>query len=158
MSMLTRWCIFSVNLKLTSTINFPRPGRDLFKIDTGRNQARLLHPIRRAGLFSGTLLLLSLLLFIHIKSHYVIASMQIQKRQVWNVFLLLFPVQHCMLLGGKKSTDIPLEGYLLTPIQRICKYPLLLKVRPQLLQQHCTLLCTLWKPKGYVWVQVMTHS
>uniref|UniRef100_A0A3B4ZFS3 Phosphatidylinositol 3,4,5-trisphosphate-dependent Rac exchanger 1 protein n=1 Tax=Stegastes partitus TaxID=144197 RepID=A0A3B4ZFS3_9TELE len=32
-----------------------------------------------------------------------------------------------MLLGGKKSTDIPLEGYLLTPIQRICKYPLLLK-------------------------------
>lgn len=37
-------------------------------------------------------------------------------------------LQHCMLLGGKKSTDIPLEGYLLTPIQRICKYPLLLKV------------------------------
>ncbi|KAG7283502.1 hypothetical protein CRUP_035295 [Coryphaenoides rupestris] len=35
--------------------------------------------------------------------------------------------EHCMLLGGKKSTDIPLEGYLLTPIQRICKYPLLLK-------------------------------
>ncbi|CAG01698.1 unnamed protein product [Tetraodon nigroviridis] len=35
--------------------------------------------------------------------------------------------KHCMLLGGKKSTDIPLEGYLLTPIQRICKYPLLLK-------------------------------
>ncbi|CAL8279484.1 unnamed protein product [Boreogadus saida] len=34
---------------------------------------------------------------------------------------------HCMLLGGKKSTDIPLEGYLLNPIQRICKYPLLLK-------------------------------
>ncbi|KAG7471975.1 hypothetical protein MATL_G00103680 [Megalops atlanticus] len=34
---------------------------------------------------------------------------------------------HCMLLGGKKSTDIPLEGYLLSPIQRICKYPLLLK-------------------------------
>ncbi|KAG9352992.1 hypothetical protein JZ751_017568 [Albula glossodonta] len=34
---------------------------------------------------------------------------------------------HCMLLGGKKTTDIPLEGYLLTPIQRICKYPLLLK-------------------------------
>ncbi|CAI9612514.1 unnamed protein product [Staurois parvus] len=28
----------------------------------------------------------------------------------------------CMLLGGRK-TDIPLEGYLLTPIQRICKYP-----------------------------------
>uniref|UniRef100_A0A8C4IPF8 Phosphatidylinositol 3,4,5-trisphosphate-dependent Rac exchanger 1 protein n=1 Tax=Dicentrarchus labrax TaxID=13489 RepID=A0A8C4IPF8_DICLA len=34
---------------------------------------------------------------------------------------------HCMLLGGKKSTEIPLEGYLLNPIQRICKYPLLLK-------------------------------
>ncbi|KAJ3586876.1 hypothetical protein NHX12_013268 [Muraenolepis orangiensis] len=34
---------------------------------------------------------------------------------------------HCMLLGGKKSTEIPLEGYLLSPIQRICKYPLLLK-------------------------------
>ena len=33
-----------------------------------------------------------------------------------------------MLLGGKKTTDVPLEGYLLTPIQRICKYPLLLKV------------------------------
>lgn len=34
-----------------------------------------------------------------------------------------------MLLGGRKTTDIPLEGYLLSPIQRICKYPLLLKVR-----------------------------
>uniref|UniRef100_A0AAQ4QIQ3 Phosphatidylinositol 3,4,5-trisphosphate-dependent Rac exchanger 1 protein n=1 Tax=Gasterosteus aculeatus aculeatus TaxID=481459 RepID=A0AAQ4QIQ3_GASAC len=34
---------------------------------------------------------------------------------------------HCMLLGGRKSTDVPLEGYLLSPIQRICKYPLLLK-------------------------------
>ncbi|XP_053546062.1 phosphatidylinositol 3,4,5-trisphosphate-dependent Rac exchanger 1 protein [Bombina bombina] len=33
----------------------------------------------------------------------------------------------CMLLGGRRTTDIPLEGYLLTPIQRICKYPLLLK-------------------------------
>uniref|UniRef100_G1PVJ8 Phosphatidylinositol-3,4,5-trisphosphate dependent Rac exchange factor 1 n=1 Tax=Myotis lucifugus TaxID=59463 RepID=G1PVJ8_MYOLU len=33
----------------------------------------------------------------------------------------------CMLLGGRKTTDIPLEGYLLSPIQRICKYPLLLK-------------------------------
>lgn len=33
-----------------------------------------------------------------------------------------------MLLGGRKSTDVPLEGYLLSPIQRICKYPLLLKV------------------------------
>uniref|UniRef100_UPI00398E6B1F phosphatidylinositol 3,4,5-trisphosphate-dependent Rac exchanger 1 protein isoform X1 n=1 Tax=Pristiophorus japonicus TaxID=55135 RepID=UPI00398E6B1F len=34
---------------------------------------------------------------------------------------------NCMVLGGMKTTDIPLEGYLLTPIQRICKYPLLLK-------------------------------
>ncbi|XP_025787973.1 phosphatidylinositol 3,4,5-trisphosphate-dependent Rac exchanger 1 protein [Puma concolor] len=34
----------------------------------------------------------------------------------------------CMLLGGRKTTDIPLEGYLLSPIQRICKYPLLLKL------------------------------
>lgn len=34
---------------------------------------------------------------------------------------------HLMLLGGKKSTDVPLEGYLLSPIQRICKYPLFLK-------------------------------
>lgn len=33
-----------------------------------------------------------------------------------------------MLLGGRKNTDVPLEGYLVTPIQRICKYPLLLKV------------------------------
>ncbi|XP_077023540.1 phosphatidylinositol 3,4,5-trisphosphate-dependent Rac exchanger 1 protein isoform X3 [Tamandua tetradactyla] len=33
----------------------------------------------------------------------------------------------CMLLGGRKTTDVPLEGYLLSPIQRICKYPLLLK-------------------------------
>ncbi|XP_019619679.1 PREDICTED: phosphatidylinositol 3,4,5-trisphosphate-dependent Rac exchanger 2 protein-like [Branchiostoma belcheri] len=33
----------------------------------------------------------------------------------------------CMLLGGHKTTDVPLEGYLLSPIQRICKYPLLLK-------------------------------
>lgn len=37
-------------------------------------------------------------------------------------------VQELMVFGGKKSTEIPLEGYLLTPIQRICKYPLLLKV------------------------------
>uniref|UniRef100_V9K8C6 Phosphatidylinositol 3,4,5-trisphosphate-dependent Rac exchanger 1 protein-like protein n=1 Tax=Callorhinchus milii TaxID=7868 RepID=V9K8C6_CALMI len=34
---------------------------------------------------------------------------------------------NCMVLGGMKTKDIPLEGYLLTPIQRICKYPLLLK-------------------------------
>jgi len=33
-----------------------------------------------------------------------------------------------MLLGGRRVNDIPLEGYLLSPIQRICKYPLLLKV------------------------------
>ncbi|XP_062897470.1 phosphatidylinositol 3,4,5-trisphosphate-dependent Rac exchanger 1 protein isoform X1 [Mobula hypostoma] len=36
-------------------------------------------------------------------------------------------ILNCMVLGGMKTTDIPLEGYLLTPIQRICKYPLLLK-------------------------------
>lgn len=47
---------------------------------------------------------------------------------VCNIVCFTSPLQHCMLLGGKKSTDIPLEGYLLTPIQRICKYPLLLKV------------------------------
>lgn len=47
-------------------------------------------------------------------------------------------LQHCMLLGGKKSTDIPLEGYLLTPIQRICKYPLLLKVwEAAAVMSHC---------------------
>uniref|UniRef100_A0A8C7XIB0 Phosphatidylinositol 3,4,5-trisphosphate-dependent Rac exchanger 2 protein n=1 Tax=Oryzias sinensis TaxID=183150 RepID=A0A8C7XIB0_9TELE len=34
---------------------------------------------------------------------------------------------NCMLLGGRKNTDVPLEGYLVAPIQRICKYPLLLK-------------------------------
>uniref|UniRef100_A0A8C8FII9 Phosphatidylinositol-3,4,5-trisphosphate-dependent Rac exchange factor 1 n=1 Tax=Oncorhynchus tshawytscha TaxID=74940 RepID=A0A8C8FII9_ONCTS len=44
-----------------------------------------------------------------------------------NLFLFKSVFQHCMLLGGKKSTDIPLEGHLLSPIQRICKYPLLLK-------------------------------
>uniref|UniRef100_A0A8C6LLE6 Phosphatidylinositol 3,4,5-trisphosphate-dependent Rac exchanger 2 protein n=1 Tax=Nothobranchius furzeri TaxID=105023 RepID=A0A8C6LLE6_NOTFU len=32
-----------------------------------------------------------------------------------------------MLLGGRKNTEVPLEGYLVAPIQRICKYPLLLK-------------------------------
>ncbi|KAI4797789.1 hypothetical protein KUCAC02_024866, partial [Chaenocephalus aceratus] len=36
---------------------------------------------------------------------------------------------NCMLLGGRKDTEVPLEGYLVAPIQRICKYPLLL--RPQ---------------------------
>uniref|UniRef100_A0A8C7XIJ1 Phosphatidylinositol 3,4,5-trisphosphate-dependent Rac exchanger 2 protein n=1 Tax=Oryzias sinensis TaxID=183150 RepID=A0A8C7XIJ1_9TELE len=35
--------------------------------------------------------------------------------------------ENCMLLGGRKNTDVPLEGYLVAPIQRICKYPLLLK-------------------------------
>ncbi|KAK1172759.1 phosphatidylinositol 3,4,5-trisphosphate-dependent Rac exchanger 2 protein-like [Acipenser oxyrinchus oxyrinchus] len=34
---------------------------------------------------------------------------------------------NCMLLGGRKNTDVPLEGYLVAPIQRICKYPLLLR-------------------------------
>lgn len=34
---------------------------------------------------------------------------------------------NCMLLGGRKNTDVPLEGYLVAPIQRICKYPLILK-------------------------------
>ncbi|KAM9775546.1 phosphatidylinositol 3,4,5-trisphosphate-dependent Rac exchanger 2 protein isoform 1-T1 [Syngnathus typhle] len=34
---------------------------------------------------------------------------------------------NCMLLGGRKNTEVPLEGYLLAPIQRICKYPLLLR-------------------------------
>ncbi|CAK6955095.1 phosphatidylinositol 3%2C4,5-trisphosphate-dependent Rac exchanger 1 protein [Scomber scombrus] len=48
--------------------------------------------------------------------------MELNKISHIRTFLL-----HCMLLGGKKSTDIPLEGYLLNPIQRICKYPLLLK-------------------------------
>ncbi|CAL8313246.1 unnamed protein product [Merluccius merluccius] len=35
--------------------------------------------------------------------------------------------QNCMLLGGRKNTEVPLEGYLVAPIQRICKYPLLLR-------------------------------
>uniref|UniRef100_A0A3P8XFX4 Phosphatidylinositol-3,4,5-trisphosphate-dependent Rac exchange factor 1 n=1 Tax=Esox lucius TaxID=8010 RepID=A0A3P8XFX4_ESOLU len=48
--------------------------------------------------------------------------MELNKIPEIRTFLL-----HCMLLGGKKSTDVPLEGYLLSPIQRICKYPLLLK-------------------------------
>ncbi|XP_075906396.1 phosphatidylinositol 3,4,5-trisphosphate-dependent Rac exchanger 2 protein [Nelusetta ayraudi] len=34
---------------------------------------------------------------------------------------------NCMLLGGRKNTVVPLEGYLVAPIQRICKYPLLLR-------------------------------
>uniref|UniRef100_A0A8C1U8I3 Phosphatidylinositol-3,4,5-trisphosphate-dependent Rac exchange factor 1 n=1 Tax=Cyprinus carpio TaxID=7962 RepID=A0A8C1U8I3_CYPCA len=48
--------------------------------------------------------------------------MELNKIPYVRTFLL-----HLMLLGGKKSTDVPLEGYLLSPIQRICKYPLLLK-------------------------------
>ncbi|KAF4072334.1 hypothetical protein AMELA_G00261850 [Ameiurus melas] len=48
--------------------------------------------------------------------------MELNKIPQIRTFLL-----HCMLLGGKKSTDVPLECYLLSPIQRICKYPLLLK-------------------------------
>uniref|UniRef100_A0A7N4V0N6 Phosphatidylinositol 3,4,5-trisphosphate-dependent Rac exchanger 1 protein n=1 Tax=Sarcophilus harrisii TaxID=9305 RepID=A0A7N4V0N6_SARHA len=48
--------------------------------------------------------------------------MELNKIPAIRAFLL-----SCMLLGGRKTTDIPLEGYLLTPIQRICKYPLLLK-------------------------------
>uniref|UniRef100_H3B2M2 Phosphatidylinositol 3,4,5-trisphosphate-dependent Rac exchanger 1 protein n=1 Tax=Latimeria chalumnae TaxID=7897 RepID=H3B2M2_LATCH len=48
--------------------------------------------------------------------------MELNKIPAVRAFLL-----SCMLLGGRKTTDIPLEGYLLTPIQRICKYPLLLK-------------------------------
>ncbi|GAA6095688.1 phosphatidylinositol 3,4,5-trisphosphate-dependent Rac exchanger 2 protein [Tachysurus ichikawai] len=34
---------------------------------------------------------------------------------------------NCMMLGGRKNTEVPLEGYLVAPIQRICKYPLLLR-------------------------------
>ncbi|XP_062841329.1 phosphatidylinositol 3,4,5-trisphosphate-dependent Rac exchanger 2 protein [Trichomycterus rosablanca] len=34
---------------------------------------------------------------------------------------------NCMLLGGRKNTEVPLDGYLVAPIQRICKYPLLLR-------------------------------
>ncbi|XP_074867881.1 phosphatidylinositol 3,4,5-trisphosphate-dependent Rac exchanger 1 protein isoform X1 [Carettochelys insculpta] len=48
--------------------------------------------------------------------------MELNKIPAVRAFLL-----SCMLLGGRRTTDIPLEGYLLTPIQRICKYPLLLK-------------------------------
>lgn len=51
---------------------------------------------------------------------------------------LLFPtlVKNCMLLGGRKNTEVPLEGYLVAPIQRICKYPLLLRVSSHLVQSH----------------------
>lgn len=48
--------------------------------------------------------------------------LELNKIRTIRTFLL-----NCMLLGGRKHTDVPLEGYLVTPIQRICKYPLLLK-------------------------------
>ncbi|KAJ8265642.1 hypothetical protein COCON_G00147410 [Conger conger] len=48
--------------------------------------------------------------------------MELNKNPNVRTFLL-----HCMVLGGKKTSEVPLEGYLLSPIQRICKYPLLLK-------------------------------
>ncbi|KAK3515528.1 hypothetical protein QTP70_024230, partial [Hemibagrus guttatus] len=43
------------------------------------------------------------------------------------LFWFFAPHQNCMLLGGRKNTEVPLEGYLVAPIQRICKYPLLLR-------------------------------
>lgn len=52
---------------------------------------------------------------------------ELQKTERDYVGTLEFLVSNCMLLGGRKNTDVPLEGYLVTPIQRICKYPLLLK-------------------------------
>ncbi|KAJ7338899.1 hypothetical protein JRQ81_012801 [Phrynocephalus forsythii] len=48
--------------------------------------------------------------------------LELNKIRTVRTFLL-----NCMLLGGRNNTDVPLEGYLVTPIQRICKYPLLLK-------------------------------
>uniref|UniRef100_A0A8I3W661 Phosphatidylinositol-3,4,5-trisphosphate dependent Rac exchange factor 2 n=1 Tax=Callithrix jacchus TaxID=9483 RepID=A0A8I3W661_CALJA len=48
--------------------------------------------------------------------------LELNKIRTIRAFLL-----NCMLLGGRKNTDVPLEGYLVTPIQRICKYPLILK-------------------------------
>ena len=49
--------------------------------------------------------------------------------EVVHVLLLLFPlhVQACRLLKG--MADISLEGFLLNPVQRICRYPLQLSVR-----------------------------
>lgn len=58
-----------------------------------------------------------------------------------SVTVALFPLQNCMLLGGRKNTDVPLEGYLVTPIQRICKYPLLLKVLSRAGPRTCCFLC-----------------
>ncbi|XP_072007846.1 phosphatidylinositol 3,4,5-trisphosphate-dependent Rac exchanger 2 protein isoform X2 [Engystomops pustulosus] len=48
--------------------------------------------------------------------------LELNKIRTVRTFLL-----NCMLLGGRKNTDVPLEGYLVAPIQRICKYPLLLR-------------------------------
>ncbi|EPQ07865.1 Phosphatidylinositol 3,4,5-trisphosphate-dependent Rac exchanger 2 protein [Myotis brandtii] len=48
--------------------------------------------------------------------------LELNKIRTIRTFLL-----NCMLLSGRKNTDVPLEGYLVTPIQRICKYPLILK-------------------------------
>ncbi|XP_068093571.1 phosphatidylinositol 3,4,5-trisphosphate-dependent Rac exchanger 2 protein [Hyperolius riggenbachi] len=48
--------------------------------------------------------------------------LELNKVRTVRTFLL-----NCMLLGGRKNTDVPLEGYLVAPIQRICKYPLLLR-------------------------------
>ncbi|XP_059838423.1 phosphatidylinositol 3,4,5-trisphosphate-dependent Rac exchanger 2 protein [Hypanus sabinus] len=48
--------------------------------------------------------------------------LELNKMRTVRTFLL-----GCMLLAGRKNPDVPLEGYLVAPIQRICKYPLLLK-------------------------------
>ncbi|KAM8966775.1 phosphatidylinositol 3,4,5-trisphosphate-dependent Rac exchanger 2 protein [Pelodytes ibericus] len=48
--------------------------------------------------------------------------LELNKIRTVRTFLL-----NCMLLGGRKNTDVPLESYLVAPIQRICKYPLLLR-------------------------------
>ncbi|XP_067836414.1 phosphatidylinositol 3,4,5-trisphosphate-dependent Rac exchanger 2 protein isoform X2 [Heptranchias perlo] len=48
--------------------------------------------------------------------------LELNKMRTVRTFLL-----GCMLLAGQKNPDVPLEGYLVAPIQRICKYPLLLK-------------------------------
>uniref|UniRef100_W5M9W3 Phosphatidylinositol 3,4,5-trisphosphate-dependent Rac exchanger 2 protein n=1 Tax=Lepisosteus oculatus TaxID=7918 RepID=W5M9W3_LEPOC len=48
--------------------------------------------------------------------------LELNKIRTVRTFLL-----NCMLLGGRKNTEVPLEGYLVAPIQRICKYPLLLR-------------------------------
>lgn len=60
------------------------------------------------------------------------------------LLLLLFPlhVQACRLLKG--MADISLEGFLLNPVQRICRYPLQLSVRvayyikPSFITHTCT--------------------